>query len=187
MSEDSGTIEYQRSETTGRGMRDTQQPYILPWPAMEGFAYPLPKELFLLLDKTQTSLEIRNIVLSSVNKAEKATAGFEELETPEDGFANPKMVEISQSSESSSVMTVASPSDQSHSRSTSSGSLSLHINQNTNSNESGTRLGLKKATLSTFFSSTTNLIGCVKQAMKSPSTAEKDDSSERSKKLGRSW
>jgi hypothetical protein len=180
MSEDSGTLEYQRSINTGGGMRIVQQAYILPWPAMEAFAddatnldyqqYPHPEELFLLLDKAQAHPETRNIV-----------------QTPDDGLANSKMVEISQSSESSPVIAVVSPSDQSHSRSTSSASPSLHTNQTTNSSDSGNRLGFKKATLSTFFSSTTNLIGCVKQAMKSPLTVEKYDFLARSKKLGVSW
>jgi hypothetical protein len=197
MSEGTKTIEYQRFITTSGGMRDVQQPYILPWPAMEGLMddankvdyeqYPPPKELFLLLDEAETPPEIRDIVLRSVNKPEKAATGFQELKAPEDDFADPKMVETSQSSGSSPVMTVVSHSDQSQSRSTSSASLSLHTSGTIQDSDGGTRQGFKKVKLSTFFSSTTNIIGCVKQAMKGPSTAERHDSSEKSKKLGISW
>jgi hypothetical protein len=78
MSEGTETIDYQRFITTGGGRRDVQQPYILPWPAMEGLMddankvdyeqYPPPKELFLLLDEAETPPEIREIVLRSTSQ-----------------------------------------------------------------------------------------------------------------------
>jgi hypothetical protein len=197
MNEGTETIKHQVSVTTGRGMQDAQHPYISPWPAMEVAVdnatdvdyeqYPPPKELYLLLGNDQTPPEIQNIVLSSINKPDKAAPRSEEAKNPEDDFANSEIVEIPQSSESSPVMTVISPPDQNHSRSTSTNSLSLHTSRTTNGSDSVSRLRFKKLTISTLLSSTTNLIGSVKQAMKSPLAAEKYDVSEMSQKVLMSW
>lgn len=196
MEEGAATAKCQESVATSGVMPGEQHPLISPWPAIEAPVdgasnidyeqYQPPKELFLLLDKDETPPEIRNIVLSSINKPEKAVSDSEKPKTLEDPSANPEVVGIPQSSESSQVTRVASRPDQSHSRSVSTASLSLSTSRTTNGSDDGTRLGSKKATLSALLSSTTNLIGSVKQAIKNPSTAERHAVSETSQKVHKS-
>ena len=159
---------FQVSVLVNRVLPGPQDHFVSPWPEMEAFIedasnldyerYHPPRELLLLLDEAQTPPEIQVIVHSSLRSPDGAISGSEESRTPETPSENPQVV---------------NPSNGSHSRSVSTTSLSLSPSATPRGSDDGARHGSKKATFSTFLSSTTNFLGSVKQAMKDSSTAAK--------------
>jgi hypothetical protein len=166
-----------------RDILDEDAALVSPWPELEGSVEDAsnvnyeqfeeaPQELSLLLDASQTPPEIQNIVLNSLNKPEEAINKSGAQQTSEDPSPNPSSVELPGSREVIQVTPPDSLLDRSHSPTISNATPSLSTSRTTESSDESDRHGFKKATLSNLLSSTTNLIGSMKNALKDSSPIE---------------
>jgi hypothetical protein len=131
------------------------------------------KELHLLLDEWETPPEIRDIVLTSLNRPEEVVSASSELDTRNENQELPKASAALGSSGGVQEQPSSSPSHRSHSPSASITSFSLSTGPTTNTSDDVARYMAKKARLSALLASTTSLIGTVKSTLKDSSLADK--------------
>lgn len=194
MEESAETHKFRVSVVVNGAMADALGRFVSPWPAMGAPVdatssvsyeqYKPPKELLLLLDEAQTPPEIRNIAFNALNRPADIVSRSEEPHATKETFKKPKAVDVPKSSESSQSTLEGSPSDCSHSPSESTASLSSSIGPTMKGSDEGARA--KKATFSSLLSSTTNLVGSMKHAIKDSSSTEKKTNSERLQQVTRS-
>ena len=170
--------------------------FVSPWPELkpvpettsdqEYTQYRPPNELRLLLDQAQTLPEVRNLIFKSLDRP------VHHLSPPSIHTSQPppqEEVEISppQSRRSSRSTPYGTFLDQDQSPTVSATSLPLSITQsstrsgsrssNSSSTEDGAKKPPKKPGLSAILSTTTNLLGSVKQALRDTSSSASVDRS----------
>lgn len=157
--------------------------FVSPWPEIDSSmddAYnddyehcDAPKELRLFVDEDQTPPELRAMVLNSLASTEETCSGSEHPRGPIDRSDDLRAIQIPERNRFPQGISENSSSYSSDSPSTSTHSLSASTNLDSNSSESVSSYGPRKANLSTFLLSATNLFGVLKHAIKDPSPVDK--------------